>query len=94
MEGKKLELRHNQLADWFIIYQSIQSDFIHSLSKLFESERTRARLLLALTRQHSALEFENNDYVQQIMDDYATSRNLEIQQRANDYYLLRSHNGN
>jgi len=57
----------------------------------FESERTRACILLALTRLHSALEFENNDYVQQIMDDYATSRFLEVQQRANDYHLLRSH---
>ena len=57
----------------------------------FESERTRACILLALTRLHSALEFETNDYVQQIMDDYATSRNLEVQQRANDYHLLRSH---
>ena len=54
----------------------------------FESERTRACILLALTRLHSALNFEQDDYLQQIMDDYATSRNLEVQQRATDYKLL------
>lgn len=44
----------------------------------FEDERTRACILLALTKLHSALDFAPNEYLQQIMDDYSTSRNLEV----------------
>ena len=47
----------------------------------FEHERTRAAILLALTKLHSAISFEENDYVQQIMNDYLYSRSLEVQQR-------------
>ena len=36
----------------------------------FEHERTRASILLALTKLHAALDFEQNDYVQQIMSDF------------------------
>lgn len=38
-----------------------------------------------------ALDFAQNDYVSQIMDDYSTSRNLEVQQRAFDYAVLAKH---
>ena len=44
----------------------------------FEDERTRACVLLALTKLHSALDFIQNNYVTQIMDDYTTSKNLEV----------------
>ena len=45
----------------------------------FEHERTRASILLALTKLHSSLNFEPNEYVQQVMSDYLHSRNLEVQ---------------
>lgn len=45
----------------------------------FEHERTRAAILLALTKLHSSLNFEPNEYVQQVMTDYLHSRNLEVQ---------------
>ena len=54
----------------------------------FEDEKTRACILLALTKLHTALQFQQNDYVQQIMSDYLLSRNLEVQQRAFDYKFL------
>jgi hypothetical protein len=54
----------------------------------FEDERTRACILLALTKLHSALEFTPNDYVKQIMEDYSASKNLEVQQRAFDYRII------
>ena len=54
----------------------------------FEDERTRASILLALTKLHSALSFEPNEYVAQIMSDYLISKNLEVQQRAIDYQFL------
>jgi len=55
----------------------------------FENERTRAFILLALTKLHSTLNFNSNDYVQSIMVDYMSSRSLEVQQRAFDYKVLR-----
>lgn len=55
----------------------------------FEHERTRAAILLALTKLHSAVSFEENDYVQQIMNDYLYSRSLEVQQRASEYKFLK-----
>ena len=58
----------------------------------FEHERTRAAILLALTKLHSALNFEENEYVQQIMSDYLYSRNLEVQQRANEHKFLKEKN--
>ena len=54
----------------------------------FEAEKTRACILLALTKLHMALGFKQNDYVSQIMNDYLLSRNLEVQQRAFDYKFL------
>ena len=54
----------------------------------FEDEKTRSCILLALTKLHCALNFKQNDYVQQIMNDYLLSRNLEVQQRAFDYRFL------
>ena len=54
----------------------------------FEDERTRASILLALTKLHSSLNFEQNEYVAQIMNDYLLSKNLEVQQRALDYRFL------
>lgn len=44
----------------------------------FEDERTRAAILLAITKLHSALNFESNDYVQQVMSDYLDSKDLEV----------------
>ena len=58
----------------------------------FEYERTRAFILLALTKLHTALDFEPNDYVENIMDDYLSSRNLEVQTRCFDYKVLKSAN--
>ena len=55
----------------------------------FEHERTRAAILLALTKLHSAISFEENEYVQQIMSDYLYSRSLEVQQRASEYKFLK-----
>ena len=55
----------------------------------FEHERTRAAILLALTKMHSAINFESNEYVEQVMDDYLYSRNLEVQQRAAEYKYLK-----
>mmetsp|Transcript_9768 Transcript_9768/g.13366 ORF Transcript_9768/g.13366 Transcript_9768/m.13366 type:complete len:112 (+) Transcript_9768:1466-1801(+) len=55
----------------------------------FEHERTRAAILLALTKLHSALAFEANEYVQQVMNDYLHSRNLEVQQRAIEYKFIK-----
>jgi hypothetical protein len=54
----------------------------------YENERTRAFILLALTKLHCALNFNENNYVQNIMIDYLASRNLEVQQRAFDYRVL------
>jgi len=44
----------------------------------FEDDRTRASILLALTKLHMALNFEPNEYIQQIMSDYRHSKNLEV----------------
>ena len=46
-------------------------------------------MLLALTKLHSALNFEPNEYVSQIMNDYLLSKSLEVQQRAIDYKFLK-----
>lgn len=54
----------------------------------FEDEQTRSAILLALTKLHNALNFEQNDYVAQIMTDYLHSKNLEVQQRALEYRFL------
>ena len=54
----------------------------------FEDESTRAAILLALTKLHSSLNFEANEYVQQIFGDYLYSRSLEVQQRALDYKFM------
>lgn len=55
----------------------------------FEHERTRASILLALTKLHSSLNFEQNDYVEQIMGDYLFSRDLEVQQRSIEYKFMK-----
>ena len=59
----------------------------------FEDERTRAAMLLALTKLHAALNFEQNEYVSQIMNDYLLSKSLEVQQRAIDYKFLKEKSG-
>ena len=51
----------------------------------FEDEGTRASILLALTKLHSSLNFEANEYVSQVMGDYLYSRSLQVQQRALEY---------
>ena len=56
----------------------------------FEHERARASILLALTKLHQALNFEPNEFMQQVMADYLHSRNVEVQQRALDYKFLKS----
>ncbi len=55
----------------------------------FEHERTRASILLALTKLHSSLSFEQNDYVEQVMGDYLFSRDLEVQQRSIEYKFMK-----
>ena len=55
----------------------------------FEHERTRASILLALTKLHSSLNFEENEYVEQIMSDYLFSRDLEVQQRSIEYKFMK-----
>ena len=54
----------------------------------FEDEKTRAAILLALTKLQSALNFESNEYVSQVMSDYIHSRSLEVQQRAMEYQFF------
>ena len=54
----------------------------------FEDESTRASILLALTKLHNSLNFEPNEYVQQIFGDYLYGKSLEVQQRALDYKFL------
>ena len=54
----------------------------------FEQETTRAAILLALTKLHVSLNFERNEYVEQVMGDYLHSKNLEVQQRAVEYKFL------
>ena len=47
---------------------------------------------MALTKLHCALDFEPNDYVENIMIDYLSSRNLEVQSRCFDYRVLKGTN--
>jgi len=56
----------------------------------FESERTRAAILLAMTKLHANIGFIANEKVEQIMKDYKTSKAIEVQSRALDYWVLRS----
>ena len=42
-----------------------------------------------MTKLHSSLNFEANEYVQQVMTDYLHSRNLEVQQRALEYKFIK-----
>lgn len=55
----------------------------------FEQERTRAAILLAITKLHANLGFIANEKVEQIMNDYKFSKVIEVQQRALDYWVLR-----
>lgn len=51
------------------------SQFAHGT---YESERTRAAILLAITKLHSSLGFAPNEKVDQIMNDYRFSKVLEV----------------
>lgn len=44
----------------------------------FENDRTRAAILLAITKLHTSLGFAPNDKVDQIMNDYKHSKVLEV----------------
>jgi hypothetical protein len=56
----------------------------------FENERTRAAILLAITKLHANVGFIANEKVEQIMKDYKHSKAIEVQTRALDYWVLRS----
>ena len=44
----------------------------------FENERTRAGILLALTKMHSSLKFSPNEQLENIMNDYVSSKIIEV----------------
>lgn len=56
----------------------------------YADDRTRAAILLALTKLHATLGFSENDQVESIMKDYSTSRMVEVQDRAFEYMTLRA----
>lgn len=60
----------------------------------FEHERTRASILLAITRLHAALDFVKNEYLERIMNDFLGSRVVEAQMRAFDWVVLRKNRSN
>lgn len=60
----------------------------------FEHERTRASILLAMTRLHAVLDFAKNEYVEASMNDFTSSRVVETQMRAFDYQVLRKNHHN
>lgn len=67
------------------------SQFAHGT---YESERTRAAILVAITKLHSSLGYTPNEKVDQIMNDYRFSKVLEVQLRALDYWVLRKQKTN
>ena len=44
----------------------------------FEYERTRASILVAITKLHASIGFASSDKVEQVMNDYLHSKNLEV----------------
>lgn len=44
----------------------------------FENERTRAAILLAMTKLHASLKFNTNEKVELAMNDYKCSKVLEV----------------
>lgn len=44
----------------------------------FENERTRAAILLAMTKLHASLKFNPNEKVEVAMNDYKCSKVLEV----------------
>lgn len=67
---------------------NLLSQFAHGT---FENERTRAAILLAITKLHASLKYAPNEQVEVIMRDYLSSKVLEVQERAFDYQILRQY---
>jgi hypothetical protein len=44
-----------------------------------ENEMTRSYILVALTKLHMAIDFEENLKVEVVMEDYITSKNVDVQ---------------
>ena len=54
-----------------------------------EDELTRGYILTAITKLHSAINFEENHKVDMVMEDYLSSKHVDVQQRAIEYKMLK-----
>ena len=58
-----------------------------------EDELTRSYILSAITKLHSTMGFPEHETIKQVIDDFAVSRHVDVQQRALEYKNLKAHAG-
>ena len=58
-----------------------------------EDELTRSYILSAVTKLHSTMGFPEQENIKQVMDDFALSRHVDVQQRAVEYKNLKANAG-
>ena len=62
------------------------------LEKQYDNEKTKAMILTAFTKLHINLDFKGFEFVGEIMSFFSKSRNVEIQQKANEYLRMKNYN--
>jgi len=61
--------------------------------RTLEDELTRSYILSAITKLHSTMGFADNEEVKAVMDEYANSKYVDVQQRAIEYKGLKQNAG-
>ena len=59
------------------------------LEKQYDNDKTKAMILTALTKIHINLDFQKYEYVGNIMVFFSKSKNVDIQQKANEYLRMK-----
>lgn len=61
-----------------------------AMSRAFEFEETKAWVMTAITKLHAGRGFSDNEKIAKVIDDYSSSKNVEVQQRVLEYKALKA----
>lgn len=62
------------------------------LEKQYDQDKTKVMILTAMLKIHLNLEFKGYEFITGIMEFFSSSKNVEIQQKANEYLRMKKFN--
>lgn len=71
--------------------EEIESNFRlleYLLTKTYDNEKTKGMIIFAITKIHIQLDFNGYDFVKEIVERYAKSKNVDLQQKAIEYLRM------